>query len=34
MENVIEISNLYKKFNNFELKNINLNVPKGMIMEK
>lgn len=32
MENVIEISNLYKKFNNFELKNINLNVPKGMIM--
>ena len=32
MENVIEISNLYKKYNNFELKNINLNVPKGMIM--
>ena len=32
MENVIEISNLYKKYNNFELKNINLNIPKGMIM--
>lgn len=32
MENVIEIKNLCKEYNGFSLKNINLNVPKGMIM--
>lgn len=32
MENVIEIKNLCKKYNGFELKNISLDVPKGMIM--
>ena len=32
MENAIEIKNLSKKYEGFELKNINLNVPKGMIM--
>ncbi len=32
MENVIEIKNLCKKYSGFELKDINLNVPKGMIM--
>ncbi len=32
MENVIEIKGLCKEYNGFSLKNINLNVPKGMIM--
>lgn len=32
MENVLEIRNLSKKYNGFELKNINLELPKGMIM--
>lgn len=32
MENVIEIKDLCKEYNGFSLKNINLNVPKGMIM--
>lgn len=32
MENVIEIKNLCKKYNGFELKNISLDVPRGMIM--
>lgn len=32
MENVLEIKNLCKKYNEFELKNINLELPKGMIM--
>lgn len=32
MENVLEIRNLGKKYNGFELKNVNLDVPKGMIM--
>ena len=32
MENVLEIKNLSKKYNEFELKNINLKLPKGMIM--
>lgn len=32
MKNVIEIKNLCKSYNGFELKNINLDVPKGMIM--
>ena len=32
MKNVLEIKNLCKKYNGFELKNINLELPKGMIM--
>lgn len=32
MENILEIKNLSKKYNEFELKNVNLKVPKGMIM--
>ena len=32
MENILEIKNLYKKYDNFELKNITFNLPKGMIM--
>lgn len=32
MENILEIKNLCKKYSGFELKNINLNIPKGMIM--
>ncbi|MBP3596923.1 MAG: ABC transporter ATP-binding protein [Clostridia bacterium] len=32
MENILEIKNLCKKYNGFELKNININLPKGMIM--
>ena len=32
MENVLEVKNLSKKFNGFELKKINLNLPKGMIL--
>ena len=32
MENILEIKNLCKKYNEFELKNININLPKGMIM--
>ncbi len=32
MENVIEIKKLTKKYDKFELKNINLSLPKGMIM--
>lgn len=32
MENVLEVRNLSKKYNGFELKNINLELPKGMIM--
>lgn len=32
MENVLEIKNLCKKYNGFELKDINLELPKGMIM--
>ena len=32
MENVLEIRNLSKKYNGFELKNINFELPKGMIM--
>lgn len=32
MENVLEIKNLSKKYERFELKNINLNLPKGTIM--
>lgn len=32
MENILEIKNFYKKYDNFELKNINITLPKGMIM--
>ncbi len=32
MENIIEIKNLCKKYKGFELKNINIELPKGMIM--
>lgn len=32
MENVLEIKNLCKKYNGFKLKNINITLPKGMIM--
>lgn len=32
MENILEIKNLSKKYKSFELKNINLELPKGMIM--
>lgn len=32
MENILEIKNLSKKYNTFELKNINIELPKGMIM--
>lgn len=32
MNNSLEVKNLCKKYNEFELKNINLKLPKGMIM--
>ncbi len=32
MENILEITNLNKKYKDFELKNINIKLPKGMIM--
>lgn len=32
MENILEIKNLNKKYKEFELKNINLSLPQGMIM--
>ncbi len=32
MENILEINNLCKKYDNFELKNISFKLPKGMIM--
>lgn len=32
MDNILEINNLSKKYNEFELKDINLSVPKGMIV--
>ncbi len=32
MENILEIKNLCKKYDNFELKNITFELPKGMIM--
>lgn len=32
MENILEIKNLSKKYNGFELKNVNIALPKGMIM--
>ncbi|WP_426350648.1 ABC transporter ATP-binding protein [Alloiococcus sp. CFN-8] len=32
MENILEINNLTKEYDNFKLKNINLTLPKGSIM--
>lgn len=32
MENILEIRNLSKKYDGFELKNVNIELPKGMIM--
>ena len=32
MENILEVKNLNKRYNGFELKNINLSLPHGMIM--
>lgn len=32
MENILEVKNLSKKYDGFELKNINFSIPKGMIM--
>ncbi len=32
MENIIEVKNLCKKYNGFELKDVNIELPKGMIM--
>lgn len=32
MENILEVKNLCKKYDGFELKNINIELPKGMIM--
>ena len=32
MENILEVKNLCKKYNQFELKNVNLTLSKGMIM--
>ena len=32
MDNILEVNNLNKKYDGFELKNINFNLPKGMIM--
>ena len=32
MENILEVKNLTKKYKDFELQNINITLPKGMIM--
>ncbi len=32
MENILEVKNLCKKYKGFELKNVNIALPKGMIM--
>ena len=32
MENILEVKNLCKKYDDFELKNINIELPKGVIM--
>ena len=32
MNNILEIKDLCKKYDKFELKNVNINLPKGMIM--
>ena len=32
MKDILEVTNLNKKYSDFELKNINIKLPKGMIM--
>ena len=32
MDNNLEVKNLCKKYDGFELKNINIELPKGMIL--
>ena len=32
MENILEVKNLNKKYENFELKDVTFKLPKGMIM--
>ena len=32
MENILEIKDLCKTYDNFELKKVSFNLPKGMIM--
>ncbi len=32
MENILEVKNLNKKYDSFELNDINISLPKGMIM--
>ena len=32
MENILEVKDLCKKYNGFELRNVNIELPKGMIM--
>ena len=32
MENILEVKNLCKRYNGFELKDVNIELPKGMIM--
>lgn len=32
MENILEVKNICKRYDGFELKNVNLSLPKGMIM--
>ena len=32
MENILEVKNLSKKYDTFELKNVSFTLPKGMIM--
>lgn len=32
MENILEVKNLSKSYGEFKLKNVNLKLPKGMIM--
>ena len=32
MENILEIKNLCKKYKEFELQDVNITLPKGMIM--
>lgn len=32
MENILEVKNLCKKYDGFELKDINIELPKGMVL--
>ena len=32
MNNILEVKNLSKKYNDFELKNVSFELPKGMIL--